>query len=54
MATKSNKVKHTFTVSFTSIDETRKPRELQNALREAIADAASVDKVVIKAVKDDK
>lgn len=51
---KANKVKHVFTVTFTTVDDTRKPRELQTAIRDAIADAASVDKVTLKAVKDDK
>lgn len=50
--TKPNKVKHTFTVTFTTIDEKRKARELHGALREAIAGAAGVEKVVVKAVKD--
>lgn len=50
---KANKVKHVFTVSFTTIDDARKPRELQSALRDAIAKAAGVEKAVVKSVKDD-
>lgn len=50
---KANKVKHVFTVSFTTIDDARKPRELQSALRDAIAKAAGVEKAIVKSVKDD-
>jgi hypothetical protein len=51
---KANKVKHAFDLSFTLIDDKRKPREIQTAIREAVADAVGVEKVVVKSVKDEK
>lgn len=46
------KTKHALSVSFTTTDEKRKSRELLAAIREAVAKAVGVEKVVVKTVTE--